>query len=235
MTWSSVAGPWADLRARFRDASAFRSWTIEANAGVIATAGLLLGFAGAGASNRLLLFTTAAATIAGGLSVGGAAWAEESAERDAQLLYAEREQRDLTVDPAAEIEELVTYWESRGLRRATAEDVAKQLTAHDALAAQLGWEYGFDRPMPATFPIWFGVGAAMAYVMGALVPLIITYFAPVAIDAWAVIAAVVVSLTLSSLVAAHTGQLMPKRMLARTLVVGTLTMAISFTFAELML
>jgi vacuolar iron transporter family protein len=95
MAWSSVAGPWADLRARFRDAAAYRSWTIEANDGIIATAGLLFGFAGAGASNRLLLFTATAATIAGGLSVGGASWAEEAAERDAQLLYEAQERDDL--------------------------------------------------------------------------------------------------------------------------------------------
>ena len=168
MPWSSAAGPWADLRARFRDASAYRSWTIEANDGIIATAGLLLGFAGAGASNRVLLFTATAATIAGGLSVGGASWAEEAAERDAQLLSAKRERDALASDPHAEHEELKRHWEARGLSPGTAEEVARQLSAHDALAAQLEWEYSFDQPMPATFPLWFGVGAGLAYMFGAL-------------------------------------------------------------------
>ena len=158
MARSSVAGPWADLRARFRDASAYRSWTIEANDGIIATAGLLFGFAGAGASNRVLLFTATAATIAGGLSVGGASWAEHAAERDAQLLYAKRESNDLATDPHGELEELTRYWEERGLSPETANEVARQLSAHDALAAQLEWEYSFHQPMPATFPIWSGVG-----------------------------------------------------------------------------
>src|SRR5262245_6934783 len=159
MAWSSPAGPWADLRARFRDASAYRSWTIEANDGIIATAGLLIGFAGAGASGRVLLFTATAATIAGGLSVGGASWAEESAERDAQLVHAERERADLATDPHGELEELTRHWEERGLSPETAREVARQLSEHDAVAAQLDWEFGFDEPMPATFPIWFGVGA----------------------------------------------------------------------------
>ena len=148
----AVGGP----AGAFRDAVAYRSWAIEANDGVTAAAGLLFGFAGAGASNRLLLFTAAAATIAGGLSVGGASWAEEAAERDAELLHAKQE-RDLSADPAKE--------------------VARQLSAHDALAAQLEWEHRFDQPMPATFPLWFGVGAGLAYMFGALVPLLITYFA----------------------------------------------------------
>ena len=235
MSWSSVAGPWADLRARFRDASAYRSWTIEANDGIIATAGLLFGFAGAGASNRVLLFTATAATIAGGLSVGGASWAEEAAERDAQLLYAKRESDDLAADPHGELEELTRHWEERGLSPETAEEVARQLSAHDALAAQLEWEYSFAQPMPATFPIWSGLGAGLAYIVGALVPLLITYFAPVDVEPWAILAAVVVTLVLSSLVAARAGQLMPRRMLARTVTVGVLTLAVSYAAGEFLL
>ena len=232
MTWSSVAGPWADLRERFRDASAYRSWTIDANDGIIATAGLLFGFAGAGASNRVLIFTATAATIAGGLSVGGASWAEEAAERDAQLLYASREQEDLAADPSAEMNELTRHWESRGLSPETARQVARELSEHDPLAAQLEWEYSFQQPMPATFPIWFGLGAGLAYVIGALVPLLITYLAPVAVESWAILAAVLVTLVLSSFVAARAGQLLPRRMLARTLVVGALTMAVSYLAGE---
>ncbi len=235
MTWSSVGGPWADLRERFRDASAYRSWTIEANDGIIATAGLLFGFAGAGASNRVLLFTAAAATIAGGLSVGGASWAEEAAERDAQLLYAKRESNDLAADPHGELEELASHWEERGLAPETAKEVARQLSEHDALAAQLAWEYSFDQPMPATFPIWFGVGAGVAYMVGALVPLLITYFAPVDVEPWAILTAVTVTLVLSSLVAARAGELLPRRMLVRTLIVGVLTMAVSYAAGELLL
>jgi VIT1/CCC1 family predicted Fe2+/Mn2+ transporter len=235
MPWSSAAGPWADLRARFRDAAAYRSWTIEANDGIIATAGILFGFAGAGASHRLLLFTAAAATIAGGLSVGGASWAEESAERDAQLLYAKQERDDLAADPHGELEELTRHWEERGLTPETAKEVARQLSARDALAAQLEWEYSFDQPMPATFPIWFGVGAGLAYMAGALIPLLITYFAPVDVEPRAILAAVVFTLVLSSVVAARTGQLMPRRMLARTVAVGVLTLAVSYVAGELLL
>jgi VIT1/CCC1 family predicted Fe2+/Mn2+ transporter len=235
MGGSSGGGPWADLRARFRDASAYRSWTIDANDGIIATAGLLLGFAGAGASNRVLLFAAAAATIAGGLSVGGAAWAEEAAERDAQLLYADQERDALAADPEGELEELRRHWEARGLRPETAAEVARQLSEHDALAAQLEWEYGFDRPASATFPLSFGLGAGLAYMVGALVPLLITYFAPVDIEPWAILAAVVFTLVVSSMVASRAGQLMPRRMLARTLIVGVLTLVVSYAAGELLL
>jgi VIT1/CCC1 family predicted Fe2+/Mn2+ transporter len=235
MPWSSVAGPWADLRVRLRDASAHRSWAIDANDGIIATAGLLLGFAGAGASNRVLLFTAAAATIAGGLSVGGGSWAEQAAERDAQLVAAKRESDDLAADPAAELEELVRHWEERGLAPETAREVARQLHEHDALGAQLEWEYSFVEPVPATFPLWFGVGSAVAYMLGALVPLLIVYFAPVDVEPVAILTTVAVTLWLSSVVSSRTGRLNRRRMLARTLVVGVLTMAVSYAAGGLLL
>ena len=71
--------------------------------------------------------------------------------------------------------------------------------------------------------------------VGALVPLLITYFAPVDVEPWAILAAVGLTLVLSSVVAARTGQLMPRRMLVRTLTVGVLTLAVSYAAGELLL
>jgi VIT1/CCC1 family predicted Fe2+/Mn2+ transporter len=230
-TTDRTTGP----RAWLPDAAAFRSWAVETNDGVIATAGLLFGFAGAGASNRVLLFTATAATIAGGLSVGGASWAEQAAERDAQLRHVAEERRDLEVDPDGELRELAEHWESRGLRPDTAAEVARQLMERDALGAQLEWEYDFHEPMPATFPITYAAGAALAYMAGAAVPLLITYFAPVAIEPPAITAAVIIALALSSLVAARAGEMTTRRMLARTLIVGALTMAVSYLAGELLI
>ncbi len=226
---------WAGMRAPFLDVATRRSWTIEANDGIIATAGLLQGFAGAGASDRILLFTAAAAAIAGGLAVAGATWAEQAAERDAQLLAVEREAHELALDPLGEIEELARYWEGKGLDPDLARQVAEQLSGRDALAAQLEWEHGFVEPMPAAQPVWFGLGAGLAYVVGALVPLLITYIFPVDVETWAILVAVLVALSLSAVVAARAGDLVPRRMLARTLVVGVLTMAISYLAGELLL
>ncbi|MFT3797618.1 VIT1/CCC1 transporter family protein [Microbacterium sp.] len=222
------ASRWQRLRAALRDAAAFRSWTIDANDGIIATAGLLQGFSGAGASDRLLLLAASAATIAGSLSIGGAKWAEEAAEREAQLLIAEQERAELERDLGGEIDELAAHWESRGLTPATARLVAEELTAHDALAAQLEAEHGIDELMAAAAPVWSGVAAAIAFMIGAAVPLLITWFVPLAIETTAIMVAVVLSLGLTSVVAARAGHLQLRRVLARTLTVGIGTMAISY-------
>lgn len=212
-----------------------RQWAIDANDGIIATAGVLQGFAGAGAGDRLLLFSATAATIAGGLSTGGSQWAEVAAERDAQLVIQARERGELSADPDAELLELVAHWEHKGLSPELARDVAEQLHARDALAAQLEWEFGFDSPMSRSEPWWAGATSAVAYTLGALIPLLITYFAPVAIETWAVLAAVVLALVLTTLVAARTAGLDPKRLLLRSLAVGALTISVSYAVGSLLL
>lgn len=225
----------SDVRDWWRDPGTPRAWAIAANDGIIATAGILQGFAGAGAGDRLLLFSATAATIAGGLSVGGAKWAEDAAEREAQVLIAEQEQADLATDLHGELTELAHHWEERGLDPDLAWQVAEQLTAHDALAAQLESEHGFDEPMPPIVPVLSGLTTVLAFSGGALVPLLITYLAPVAIETWAILAAVVIALALTSAVLARAGRLSRRKMLARSLVVGAVTILVSYLAGELLL
>lgn len=210
--------------ARIREAS----WAIDANDGIIATAGVLQGFAGAGAGDRLLLFAATAAMLAGGLSAGGAKWAEMATEREAQLALAAKETHELATDPEGEFEALTSYWQERGLDPELADEVAAQLTAKDALAAQLDAEHGLEEITTAAAALWAGVETTIAFMIGAAIPLLITYFAPVAIETWAIMAAVVTSLVLTSLVAAGVGKLSVIRTLVRSLIVGLGTMGVSY-------
>src|SRR6187200_372665 len=90
------------LRAAVADRESLRSWTQVANDGIIATAGILEGFAGAGASNQTLITAGSMATIAGMLAAGGAEWAEAAAEREAQLTAAEEEAAEIARQPGIE-------------------------------------------------------------------------------------------------------------------------------------
>lgn len=224
-----------DIWGWFRDSSTRRGWIIDANDGIIATAGILQGFAGAGAGDRLLMFTATAATIAGGLSTGGTKWAEDASEREAQLSIAQVEQSELERDPEAEIQELTVHWQTRGLEPELARVVAERLTAHDALSAQLEAEYGFDEPMPAAVPLLSGLATCVAFVAGALIPLLITYFAPVNIETWAILGAVVAALAITSVVSARAAHLSTARTLGRSLTVGGLTLLVSYVAGELLL
>jgi VIT1/CCC1 family predicted Fe2+/Mn2+ transporter len=221
------AGWWRRLRGRLTGQTV-QSWVVDANDGIIATAGLLEGFAGAGADDTLLITAALAAMIAGALGAGGAKWAEAAAERDAQLATVAYEQRLLEAHPEEETAELVDHYIGRGLTPELAREVAEQLHAADPLAAQLETEYGIDEIAPAHGPVLAGLATLIAFALGAAIPLLITVLAPITLDAIAVLIAVVVSLSLTSIIAARSAHLSTPRTIIRALVVGLGTMAVSY-------
>lgn len=222
------------LWERLRDFSTPRQWAVDANDGVIATAGLLEGFAGAGANDRTLILAAVVMVVVGSLGLGGAKWAEEAGELDAQRRIIEEEAAQLAASPEHEVDELAAYWESKGLSPDVARRVAEELSARDALAAQLEYEHDIDEPTPGWQPTLAGATSGLAFMVGSLIPLLITVFVSGAIEVWAITFAVVVSLVITSVIAARTGHMSLWRTLARTLLVGIGTMAAGYLAGSLL-
>src|SRR5262245_52642800 len=228
-----LAGSLARMRAAVIDPDSLRSWSVVANDGIIATAGILEGFAGAGASHATLVTAAASATIAGMLSAGGSEWADKAAERDAHLSAAEEEAVDLARQPEVELAELVAYYEAKGLRPELAHQVAGELMARNALDSQLESEHGILEVKSRSDVVRAGVGSAIAYALGAAIPLVITLTVPVTAEAWTILVAVLVSLTVTSIVGAHTGHMNLRRTLTRTLLIGVFTLGVSYLVGKL--
>ncbi len=223
----------ASIRSVLADDASLRSWTAVANDGIIATAGILEGFAGAGATEHELLIVATVATVAGMIAAGGAKWAEVDAEREAHDQAAADEAASLAASPEAELAELTAYYVAKGLTPDLAREVAQQLSAHDALAAQLESEHRILEQITAADAIVAGLGASIAYLIGAAIPLLITLFAPVAIETWAIVMAVAVSLVVTSVVGARTGHMRVGPTVVRTLAVGLTTLAVSYALGQL--
>src|SRR5215813_10769807 len=223
----------ARLCAAVTDPNSLRPWSVVANDGIIATAGILEGFAGAGASHATLVTAATSATIAGMLSAGGSEWAEAAAERKAHLSAAEEETADRARHPDVELAELVAYYEAKGLGPELAHEVAVELMARDALDAQLESQHGILEVKSRADVVRAGVGSAVAYALGAAIPLLITLTAPVTAEAWTILVAVLVSLTVTSIVGARTGRMNLRRTLTRTFVVGIWTLSVSYLVGKL--
>jgi vacuolar iron transporter family protein len=226
-------GPLGWLRLAVGDRESLRSWTQIANDGIIATAGILEGFSGAGATNRTLITAATTATIVGTLSVGGAEWAEAAAEREAQLTAADEEAAEIARQPDVEHAELVAYYEVKGLTPELAGAVADQLMEHDAVDAQLESEHGILEIISRADTVRAGIGSGIAYLLGAAIPLIITVLVPVAAESSLILAAVFFSLIVTSIIGARTGHMKLKRALVRALTVGLGTMAVSYLAGSL--
>ncbi|GAB3391466.1 VIT family protein [Humibacter soli] len=223
------------LLAWIRDAPVLRARMVDANDGIVATSGLLEGFAGAGATQHTLVLAASVTTLAGALGLGGAKWAEAAAERDAQLALAAEEAGQLAANPEDEIAELADYWVGKGLTPEVASVVAEQLSAKDALAAQLEYEHGIVGLPHRGQPALEGLGAAAAFAVGALIPLLITLLVPVSIDGWVVLIAVAVSLTITSYITSLGGHIRLARVLARAMTVGLGTALLSYLLGLLLL
>lgn len=208
----------------FRD---LRGSVPAANDGIIATAGVVEGFIAAGAGTDALLAAALAATVAGAVSFGGFKYGEAASERDAELALVEEERRDLARSPQAELEELAGYFEERGVDPALAREVAAQVSARDPLTAQLESEHGIRDLMPANAPLLEGIRGAVAFTVGAVLPIAMVVLVPPAQRGVATAVAVILSLVLTATLSARLGRSSLRRAILRSVLVGALTLGLS--------
>lgn len=210
-----------------------RMWSLAARDGIITTAGVLLGFAGAGASDTTLIMAATAATVAGVLTAGGAEWAEASADREAELHALAEEIEEHRHARSGQKAELVQYYRDKGLSPTLAEEVARQLMVRSPLKAALESEHGILELTSRT-EVWLtGITASLAYLLGAAIPFAMTFLLPVDVETWVILLAVLVSLTLTSIAGAQAGRMYVWSNILRTLVIGAGTIGISYAVGEI--
>jgi VIT1/CCC1 family predicted Fe2+/Mn2+ transporter len=141
----------------------------EASDGILTSAGICEGFAGAGVSSSLLIFAGLAGLMAGTLAMGTVEYLKFRAEHDQQAAQLVAERAQLQTAPAAELDELTRHYVSRGLSPDLARDVAVQLTAHDALAAHAEAEYGITAAS-RTAPLCDTLAVSAAFAAGPCCP-----------------------------------------------------------------
>jgi VIT1/CCC1 family predicted Fe2+/Mn2+ transporter len=203
------------------DKEAGRKWMLNANDGIISTAGVVEGFSGAGAQENVILFAAIAVMITGALSLAGATFAEAAQERAAALEIVEEEKRKLRLSPEEQKEELKAHYCQRGLSPDLAERVASELMRKDPLAAQLETEHGIlEGPPPTTQP-WFAAGHSfLAFIGGALPVMLAVELAPSDWRIAVTFAVSMISLTATGLISAYAGTGHPVRSMVRSLSIG---------------
>ncbi len=154
-----------------------RASVLGANDGIVSTASLIVGVASAGAAQSSILLTGAAGLVAGAMSMAAGEYVSVSSQADSEQADMARERHELATDSAAEREELVGIYQKRGLERALAEQVADQLTAHDAFGTHLRDELGMADHTAAR-PIQAALASAASFSVGAALPLLMVVLFP---------------------------------------------------------
>jgi len=147
-----------------------RAAILGANDGIVSTASLIAGVAAAGVSQSSILVTGTAGLVAGAMSMAAGEYVSVSSQGDAEKSDVELEKRHLAADPEFELEELTLIYQERGLERALAEQVAVQLTEHNALDTHLRDELGMTDAMAAR-PTQAAAASAASFAIGAALPL----------------------------------------------------------------
>ena len=147
-----------------------RAAVLGANDGIVSTASLIVGVAAATSSKGEILLAGAAGLAAGAMSMAAGEYVSVSSQADTEAADLARERNELASEPEFEHRELAAIYRKRGLDRETAENVATQLMAHDALAAHARDELSITQITTAR-PIQAAFTSALTFTTGASLPL----------------------------------------------------------------
>ncbi|KQX84718.1 MULTISPECIES: VIT1/CCC1 transporter family protein [Streptomyces] len=204
-----------------------RAAVLGANDGVVSTAGLVVGVAGATGDRSTLLTAGLAGLLAGSMSMAAGEYVSVSTQRDSEKAALATERRELEETPEAELAELAGMLEEKGLSGEVAREAAVQLTERDALRAHAEVELGID-PDELTNP-WHAAGASfLAFTVGALLPLLAIVLPPVPLRLPVTVVAVLAALAVTGWWSARLGAAAAGRAVLRNMAGGAVAMAVTY-------
>lgn len=209
-----------------------RAAVLGANDGVISTAGLVMGVAGA--TTNLLALATAgiAGLVAGALSMAAGEYVSVSAQRDSERALLAKESHELATMPEEELAELADLLQRKGMSEDVAKTAAQQLMDHDALGAHADLELGIDQH-DLVSPWAAAISSLFSFSIGALIPLLAMLLAPADIRVGATVASVLLALFVTGFVSARVGGAPVLPAIVRNILGGFLAMAVTFGIGTL--
>jgi VIT1/CCC1 family predicted Fe2+/Mn2+ transporter len=210
-----------------------RAAVLGANDGIVSTAGLVVGVAAATTDAGTIATAGGAGLVAGAVSMALGEYVSVSSQRDAERDMVRQEADELRRLPELERRELIGMLTDRGLSPETSAIAADELTAHDALATHLELELGIDREQLAD--PWAAAGSsALAFTIGALLPLVAILLPPSGVRIPVAVAAVLVALAGTGHLSARLGGAPPVRAVVRLVGGGAAALAITYGIGEVL-
>jgi VIT1/CCC1 family predicted Fe2+/Mn2+ transporter len=201
-----------------------RAAVLGANDGIVSTASLVVGVAVAESSHASIVIAGVAGLVAGAMSMAAGEYVSVSSQSDTEGADLARERKELAEDSDSELAELAAIYTARGLDTVLAQQVAQQLTAHDAIGAHARDELGMSEVSTAR-PVTAALTSAATFAVGAALPLGVTFLAPTAKLPLVVSVASLGFLALLGGLAAYAGGAPVTRAVARVTFWGALAMA----------
>ncbi|WP_127473623.1 VIT1/CCC1 transporter family protein [Microbacterium sulfonylureivorans] len=210
-----------------------RAGVLGANDGIVSVAALVVGVAGATTATAALFTAGIAGLVGGAVSMALGEYVSVSSQRDSERALIAKESRELSEMPEEELDELTQLYRARGLSDATARRVAEELTAHDALSAHLEVELHIDQD-DLVNPWHAALSSAIAFTLGALLPLIAILLPPPEWRVPVTFVAVLAALAITGTVSAYLGGASKVRAAARLMIGGALALTATWLIGTLL-
>lgn len=209
-----------------------RAGVLGANDGIVSVSALVVGVAAATEDTAFIAVSGIAALLAGAISMALGEYVSVSTQRDTERALIALERQELADDPEGELLELAEIYEQKGISPATALQVAKELTAHDVLAAHLHAELNIDQDDLVT-PWHAALASAIAFTVGAILPLLSALLLPSAWRIPATFIAVLIALTVTGWLSAWLGGAPKTRAILRVTLGGALGLLVTWGIGSL--
>jgi VIT1/CCC1 family predicted Fe2+/Mn2+ transporter len=210
-----------------------RAGVLGANDGIVSVAAIVVGVAGAGGSTPAIVAAGAAGLVGGAISMALGEYVSVSSQSDSQRAMIEKQKRELRDDPAGELDVLTGLYEDRGLAPATARQVAIELTEKDALKAHLSLELNIAEEEVAN-PWHAAAASALAFTLGAILPLLAILLPPESIRVPVTFLAVLVALAATGALGAGLGGSRVARATVRVVIGGAAALAVTWLVGTLL-
>ncbi len=203
-----------------------RAAVLGANDGVVSTASLVIGVAAADASTPAIITAGLAGLVGGALSMAVGEYVSVSSQRDVEEADLEQERAELRDQPEHELHELTWLLTTKGMSMETARAAAHEMTEHDALGAHALEELGI-RPGELARPMQAAVVSALAFALGAALPLLAIALSSVSTRMGITAAATLLTLTVLGAWSARLGGAPVGRAVLRVLLGGVIAMGLT--------
>ncbi|MGR0221054.1 VIT1/CCC1 transporter family protein [Agromyces sp. ZXT2-6] len=210
-----------------------RAGVLGANDGIVSVAALVVGVAAATSDVGAILVAGVASVAAGAISMGLGEYVSVSSQRDTEHALIAKEREELATMPEQELAELAEIYRGKGLSPETAERVAVELTAHDAIAAHLEAELHISET-DVVNPWHAAWASAASFLVGAILPMIAILLPP---PEWRIVTtfiAVLVALAITGWLSAWIGGAPRVRAISRVVIGGALALAVTWAIGALL-
>ena len=209
-----------------------RAGVLGANDGIISIAGVVIGVASATESIWIIFLSGLAAVFAGAFSMAGGEYVSVSTQKDTEEAAVVRERDLLMKNPDIARQSLYAAYIQNGECETSAQLLTNRAFLKDPLKALVAEKYGIE--VEEFTNLWHAaISSFIAFVAGAIFPTLSIVFFSASYRIQATVVIVALSLLGTGYTSAKLGKAPIKNAMIRNLVIGLLTMTVTYLVGQL--